>query len=111
VLNVQGTLNYPSVGQTIYKTGRTTGTTRANVARVCVDTLVSEPDGNTYGALCSVEVASSTFIAGGDSGSSVWTYNGTGPVITGIVSYGSSTTGGFSPWGGVVKEFGAVTVR
>jgi hypothetical protein len=111
VLNVQGTLSYPSVGQTIYKTGRTTGTTRANVARVCVDTLVSEPDGNTYGALCSVEVASSTFIAGGDSGSSVWTYNGTGPVITGIVSYGSSTTGGFSPWGGVVKEFGAVTVR
>jgi hypothetical protein len=111
VLNVQGTLNYPSVGQTIYKTGRTTGTTRASVARVCVDALVSEPDGNTYGALCSVEVASSTFIAGGDSGSSVWTYNGTGPIITGIVSYGSSTTGGFSPWGGVVKEFGAVTVR
>jgi hypothetical protein len=111
VLNVQGTLNYPSVGQTIYKTGRTTGLTRASVARVCVDTLVSEPDGNTYGALCSVEVASSTFIAGGDSGSSVWTYNGTGPVITGIVSYGSSTTGGFSPWGGVVKEFGTVTVR
>lgn len=111
VLNVQGTLNYPSVGQTIYKTGRTTGTTRASVARVCVNTLVSEPDGNTYGALCSVEVASSSFIAGGDSGSSVWTYNGTGPIITGIVSYGSSTTGGFSPWGGVVKEFGTVTVR
>lgn len=110
VLNVQGTLSYPSVGQTIYKTGRTTGLTRATVARVCVDALVSDPDG-TYGALCSVEVASSTFIAGGDSGSSVWTYNGTGPIITGIVSYGSSTTGGFSPWGGVVKEFGAVTVR
>jgi hypothetical protein len=111
VLNVQGTLNYPSVGQTIYKTGRTTGLTRANVARVCVDTLVSEPDGNTYGALCSVEVATGSFIAGGDSGSSVWTYNGVGPIITGIISYGSSNTGGFSPWGGVVKEFGAVTVR
>jgi hypothetical protein len=111
VLNVQGTLNYPSVGQTIYKTGRTTGLTRASVARVCVDTLVSEPDGNTYGALCSVEVATGSFIAGGDSGSSVWTYNGVGPIITGIVSYGSSNTGGFSPWGGVVKEFGAVTVR
>lgn len=111
VLNVQGTLNYPSVGQTIYKTGRTTGLTRGTVARVCVDTLVSEPDGNTYGALCSVEVATGSFIAGGDSGSSVWTYNGTGPIITGIVSYGSSNTGGFSPWGGVVKEFGTVTVR
>jgi hypothetical protein len=110
VLNVQGTLNYPSVGQTIYKTGRTTGLTRATVARVCVDTLVSDPDG-TYGALCSVEVATGSFIAGGDSGSSVWTYNGVGPIITGIVSYGSSNTGGFSPWGGVVKEFGAVTVR
>ena len=111
VLNVQGTLSYPSVGQTIYKTGRTTGLTRASVARVCVDTLVSEPDGNTYGALCSIEVATGSFIAGGDSGSSVWTYNGVGPIITGIVSYGSSNTGGFSPWGGVVKEFGAVTVR
>jgi hypothetical protein len=110
VLNVQGTLNYPSVGQTIYKTGRTTGLTRATVARVCVDTLVSDPDG-TYGALCSVEVATGSFIAGGDSGSSVWTYNGVGPIITGIVSYGSSNTGGFSPWGGVVREFGAVTVR
>jgi hypothetical protein len=111
VLNVQGTLNYPSVGQTIYKTGRTTGLTRGTVARVCVNTLVGEPDGSTYGALCSVEVNSSTFIAGGDSGSSVWTYNGVGPIITGIVSYGSPTTGGFSPWGGVVKEFGTVTVR
>jgi hypothetical protein len=110
VLNVQGTLNYPSVGQTIYKTGRTTGLTRATVARVCVDALVSDPDG-TYGALCSVEVATGSFIAGGDSGSSVWTYNGVGPIITGIVSYGSSNTGGFSPWGGVVKEFGTVTVR
>ncbi len=110
VLNVQGTLNYPSVGQTIYKTGRTTGLTRATVARVCVNALVSDSDG-TYGALCSVEVANGSFIAGGDSGSSVWTYNGVGPVITGIVSYGSSNTGGFSPWGGVVKEFGTVTVR
>jgi hypothetical protein len=110
VLNVQGTLNYPSVGQTIYKTGRTTGLTRATVARVCVDALVSDPDG-TYGALCSVEVATGSFIAGGDSGSSVWTYNGVGPIITGIVSYGSSNTGGFSPWGGVVREFGTVTVR
>jgi hypothetical protein len=110
VLNVQGTLNYPSVGQIIYKTGRTTGTTGARVARVCVDTLVSDPDG-TYGALCSIEVATGSFIASGDSGSSVWTYNGVGPIITGIVSYGSSNTGGFSPWGGVVKELGAVTVR
>jgi hypothetical protein len=110
VLNVQGTLNYPSVGQTIYKTGRTTGLTRATVARVCVDTLVTDPDG-TYGALCSIEVATGSFIAGGDSGSSVWTYNGVGPIITGIVSYGSSNTGGFSPWGGVVREFGTVTVR
>ncbi len=110
VVNVQGTLNYPTVGQTIFKTGRTTGTTSARVARVCVDTLVTDPKG-TYGALCSVEVATSSFIAGGDSGSSVWVNNGAGPVITGIVSYGSSTTGGFSPWGGVVKEFGTVTVK
>jgi hypothetical protein len=110
VLNVQGTLNYPTVGQTVFKTGRTTGTTNARVARVCVDTLVTDPKG-TYGALCSVEVATASFIAGGDSGSSVWVNNGAGPVITGIVSYGSTRTGGFSPWGGVVKEFGTVTVR
>jgi hypothetical protein len=73
--------------------------------------LVGDGAGNAYGALCSVEVDSTTFIAGGDSGSSVWTYNGTGAIITGIVSYGSSRTGGFSPWGGVTKELGALTIR
>ena len=59
----------------------------------------------------SVEINSSTFSAGGDSGSSIWVYNGTGAVITGILSYGSSSTTGFSPWGGVVSELGALTVQ
>jgi hypothetical protein len=108
---VQGSLAYPTVGQTVYKTGRTTGTRSGRVARVCVNTLVGNGAGQTYGALCSVELDSTTFIQGGDSGSSVWVYDGTGAVVTGIVSYGSSTTGGFSPWGGVTKELGALTIR
>ncbi|MCY7316891.1 MAG: S1 family peptidase [Rubrivivax sp.] len=108
---VQGSLAYPTVGQTVYKTGRTTGTRSGRVARVCVNALVGDGAGNTYGALCSVELNSTTFIAGGDSGSSVWLYDGTGAVINGIVSYGSSTTGGYSPWGGVTKELGALTIR
>jgi hypothetical protein len=108
---VRGSQSYPTVGQTVYKTGRTTGTRSGRVARVCVNALVGNGAGQTYGALCSVELDSSTFIQGGDSGSSVWLYDGVGAVVTGIVSYGSSTVGGFSPWGGVTKELGALTIR
>ncbi len=108
---VRGSQAYPTVGQRVYKTGRTTGTRSGIVARVCVNTLVGDGAGATYGALCSVELNSTTFIAGGDSGSSVWVYDGTGAVITGIVSYGSSVVAGFSPWGGVTKELGALTIR
>jgi hypothetical protein len=71
---VRGSQAYPTVGQLVYKTGRTTGTRSGRVARVCVNTLVGDGAGATYGALCSVELNSSTFIQGGDSGSSVWVY-------------------------------------
>lgn len=108
---VRGSQAYPTVGQTVYKTGRTTGTRSGRIARICVNALVGNGAGATYGALCSAELNSTTFIQGGDSGSSVWVYDGVGAVITGIVSYGSSTTGGFSPWGGVTKELGALTIR
>lgn len=108
---VRGTLNFPTVGQTVYKTGRTTGTRSGRVARVCVDALVGDGAGSTYGALCSVEINSSSFSAGGDSGSSIWVYDGTGAVITGILSYGSSNSTGFSPWGGVTAELGTLTIR
>ena len=108
---VRGSLAFPTVGQTVYKTGRTTGTRSGRVARVCVDALVGDGAGSTYGALCSVEINSSSFSAGGDSGSSIWVYDGVGAVVTGILSYGSSTTTGFSPWGGVTGELGALTIR
>ena len=108
---VRGSRAYPTVGQTVYKTGRTTGTRSDRIARICVNALVGNGAGATYGALCSAELNSTTFIQGGDSGSSVWVYDGVGAVITGIVSYGSSTTGGFSPWGGVTRELGALTIR
>jgi len=108
---VRGSRAYPTVGQTVYKTGRTTGTRSGRVARVCVNALVGNGAGATYGALCSVELNSTTFIQSGDSGSSVWIYDGVGALITGIVSYGSSTTGGFSPWGGVTKELGTLIIR
>ncbi len=108
---VRGSQAYPTVGQTLYKTGRTTGTRSGRVARVCVNALVGDGAGATYGALCSVEINSGTFSQRGDSGSSIWLYDGTGAVITGILSYGSTGTTGFSPWGGVTKELGALTIR
>lgn len=108
---VRGSLSYPTVGQTVSKTGRTTGTRSGRVARVCVNALVGDNSGGSYGALCSVEVNSSTFAAGGDSGSSIWLFDGTGAVINGILSYGNSTLVGYSPWGGVTKELGALTIR
>jgi hypothetical protein len=108
---VTGSVNFPAVGQRVYKTGRTTGTQTGRVARVCVNTLVSNGASGTYGALCSVEVDSSTFSDGGDSGSSIWQYDGTGAVINGILSYGNSTSTGYSAWGGVTKELGALTIR
>lgn len=111
-LPVRGTLNYPSVGTTLYKTGRTTGTRGGRVGRTCVDALVGDGQGGpNYVAQCSTEINSSSFSAGGDSGSSIWRYDGTGAVISGILSYGSATRTGFSPWGGVLRDLGALTVR
>jgi hypothetical protein len=109
-VGVAGVTNYPAVGTRVTKTGRTTGTRSGRVARVCVDTLVGAGYG-TYGALCSVEVDRASFSAGGDSGSSIWINTASGASVTGILSYGNSTSTGFSPWGGVVKELGNLTVR
>jgi hypothetical protein len=111
-LPVQGTVSYPTVGTLMYKTGRTTGTRSGRVARTCVDALVGDGMGGpNYVAQCSTEINSSTFSAGGDSGSSIWSYNGTGAIIGGILSYGSSNRTGFSPWGGVLRDLGTLTVR
>jgi hypothetical protein len=110
-VGVAGVTNYPTVGTRVSKTGRTTGTRSGTVARVCVDTLVSAGAAGTYGALCSVEIDNPSFSAGGDSGSSIWINSASGVRITGILSYGNGTSTGFSPWGGVLKELGSVTVR
>jgi hypothetical protein len=111
-LPVQGTVSYPAVGTQMYKTGRTTGTRGGRVSRTCVDALVGDGQGGpNYVAQCSTEINSSTFSAGGDSGSSIWSYNGTGAIIGGILSYGSTNRTGFSPWGGVLRDLGSLTVR
>jgi hypothetical protein len=109
---VRGTINQVSVGTLVYKTGRTTGLRSGRIARTCVDALVGDGQGGpNYVALCSTEINSSSFSAGGDSGSSIWAYDGTGALISGILSYGSSNRTGFSPWGGVTRDLGALTVR
>jgi hypothetical protein len=109
---VRGTINQVSVGQLVYKTGRTTGLRSGRIARTCVDALVGDGQGGpNYVAQCSTEINSSSFSAGGDSGSSIWVYDGVGALISGILSYGSTNRTGFSPWGGVVRDLGTLTVR
>ncbi len=108
---VRGSQAYPTVGQKVYRTGCSTGTTSGRVARVCVNALVEGGTPIGQGMLCSVEIDREGFSRGGDSGSSVWLYGGKGAVITGITSYGIGSLSGFSPWGGVTKELGALTIR
>jgi hypothetical protein len=109
-INVIGHSKYPAVGKQVSKTGRTTGTRSATIARVCQDTLVNAGYG-TYGALCSIEVDNPSFSAGGDSGSAIWIDTGNGARVAGVLSYGNGFSTGFSPWGGVLKEIGKLKLN
>jgi hypothetical protein len=104
---VGGAADDAAVGVTVFKTGRTTGTTSGKVARQCVDTLVTNPAQNAnYVALCSSEIDSSSFSTGGDSGSAIW-YKETGTVrVVGVLSYGRTGATGYSPWAGVKSVLG-----
>ncbi|MDQ3997833.1 MAG: S1 family peptidase [Gemmatimonadota bacterium] len=95
-------------GTVVNKVGRTTGWTRAAVTRTCVNTGVS---GSQIVQLCQSWVeAGHTVVGSGDSGSQVFTDNGT---LVGLLWGGSSsgTTFIFSPLSGVERELGTLTVR
>jgi hypothetical protein len=97
-----------AVGTAVNKVGRTTGWTRAAVTRTCVNTGVS---GSQIVQLCQSWVeAGHTVVGSGDSGSQVFTDNGT---LVGLLWGGNSsgTTFIFSPLSGVEQEIGTLTVR
>lgn len=110
-IDVVGTADYPSVGTVVHKTGRSTGTRAGRISRTCVDTLLSDGVEGQYLVQCSTEIDNPMFSAPGDSGAAIWNSVAGGAKVVGILSYGNGSTTGFSPWGSVVKELGALTVR
>jgi hypothetical protein len=106
---ITGTASSPSVGQTVNKMGRTTGWTRGLVASTCVNVNVS---GTNITQLCQATVNAG--VAGGDSGSPVFTASTTGTTATLVgILWGGSTSGTLfvmSPYGQIVTELGALTV-
>jgi len=105
----QNTTDTPAVGTTVNKVGRTTGWTAGTVTRTCVNTAVS---GSQVMQLCQTWVnnPNATIVAGGDSGSGVFT--GTGNVtLVGILWGGSSDnkTFIFSPLKQIQQELGSFT--
>ncbi|HSJ10954.1 MAG TPA: hypothetical protein VK928_13610 [Longimicrobiales bacterium] len=114
-LNVTGTRsivgksNSVTVGMVVNKVGRTTGWTQAAVSRTCVNTGVQ---GSQIMQLCQHWVQSSgpAIVAGGDSGSTVWTGSSSATIV-GLLWGGSSDnkTFIFSPIGQVEQELGTLT--
>lgn len=96
------------VGQQVNKIGRTTGWTYGNVTNTCVNTSVS---GTSIALLCQTFVAGG--VGGGDSGSPVFTWSGSGSNVTlkGILWGGNSSNTSFvySAINQVEQELGALT--
>ncbi|HEU0299906.1 MAG TPA: hypothetical protein VFR37_10635 [Longimicrobium sp.] len=98
----------PVMGQTLNKTGRTTGWTQGTVAATCVDINVSASE---ITQRCQSLVGA--FVAGGDSGSPVFGTHTDGTIFLAGILWGSSTdlvTNEvqfiFSPLGAVESELG-----
>lgn len=108
---ISGEQGAPVMGQTLSKTGRTTGWTRGQVTATCTNINVS---GSEITQLCQSRVGA--FVAGGDSGSPVFGEYTDGTVFLGGILWGSSTdltTGAvqfiFSPLEAVRAEIGDIT--
>lgn len=105
------TKSFP-IGLQVNKVGRTTGWTRGEVTRTCVNTSVS---GSTVYLFCQTFVSDpggATVVSGGDSGSGVWTGGSNSAVtLVGLLWGGSSDnkTFVFSPLASVQQELGSVT--
>jgi hypothetical protein len=104
------TSNFP-IGTVVNKVGRTTGWTRGQVTRSCVNTAVQ---GSQIMQLCQTFVSDpngATVVGGGDSGSSVWISTGTTSAqLVGLLWGGSSDnkTFVFSPLKQIRDELGGV---
>ncbi|HET9455525.1 MAG TPA: hypothetical protein VFO66_14670, partial [Gemmatimonadaceae bacterium] len=101
------TKNFP-IGTVVNKVGRTTGWTRGQVTRTCVNTSVS---GSTVYLFCQTFVSDpggATVVSGGDSGSGVWTGSSSSATLVGLLWGGSSDNKQFvfSPLASVQQELG-----
>jgi hypothetical protein len=103
-----------AVGTGANKVGRTTGWTRGEVTRSCVNTSVS---GSTVFLFCQTFVSDpggDTVVGGGDSGSGVFgDPSGSGVQLLGILWGGSSDnkTFVFSPLASVIRELGPLSAN
>ena len=101
------TTNFP-VGTVVNKVGRTTGWTRGQVTRSCVNTSVS---GSQVYLICQTFVSDpggAAVVGGGDSGSGVWSGSGSNVTLLGILWGGSSDNKSFvfSPLKQIQQELG-----
>lgn len=104
------TKNFP-IGTVVNKVGRTTGWTRGQVTRTCVNTSVS---GSTVYLFCQTFVSDpggATVVGGGDSGSGAFTGTGSNVTLIGILWGGSSDNKMFviSPLASIQQELGSVS--
>jgi hypothetical protein len=107
-LEIPGKVLYPSQGQTVYKTGRTSGTTSGTIEWACA-TVNSGTTPHTY--FCNYMATSPTQNgAGGDSGSPVYFLSGNTATLTGIMWGAGSNPWlfAFAPLGAVEAELGIV---
>lgn len=107
---ISGTSNFPTAGQVLNKMGRTTGWSRGSVSNTCVNINVS---GTTITQLCQDLVTAN--VAGGDSGSPVFsaTTTGTTATLIGILWGGGGGSFAMSAWENIILsgEMGSLTVR
>ena len=100
-----------AVGSTLNKVGRTTGWTQGQVTATCAAVGVS---GTNIVQLCQTLVTRSgtVIVAGGDSGSPVFSLSGSTSVALGGILWGGSSSGNqfvFSPLANIEAELGALT--
>jgi hypothetical protein len=100
------------IGQTANKVGRTTGWTRGEVTRTCVNTGVS---GSNIVLLCQDFVENDVqIVAGGDSGSPVFRINSSGRVTLLGNLWGGNSSGTlfvYSPIANIERELGPLTTN
>lgn len=109
---ISGTVSAPGVGMVVAKSGRTTGFTTGTISSINANVNVQYQRGCGMGRKFvvlftnQVVVSSSTFSAGGDSGSLIVT-NDTAHQPVALLYAGSSTTTIGNPAGEVLEKLGA----